>query len=51
MKPWMSWFLFLMGSAIIAYLSEDSWPMRVILFLVMAGGITTWALWRMRGNA
>jgi len=42
----MTWTLFTLFMAVAAYVSNDTWPRRVIGFLVVWGAITLWALHR-----
>ena len=41
----LSWPLFLISTALIAYLSDARWPQRIILFVVIVGGIGLWTRW------
>ena len=42
----LGYVLFWAQSAVIAYVTQDRWPQRAILFLVMAVPITLWAIGR-----
>lgn len=46
-RPWQSWVLGSVLIAVIAYISMDGWPQRIIGWLWMVGGCLLAARWQM----
>ncbi len=48
MKPWISWVLFFVVSAVLFYVLAKGWPSRVFLFLLMSIPVMIWAVRKSR---